>query len=830
MRSIANTLWNAVIPRKIERGSLRWKLTLGFAAVIGLTTCVGIIAVFSQIYARNIVSNLLDKNVRIADLTLQSDVAMLNGWRYEKELLVHHQVLGFDEIKNRYLMLVHRLESNINDNMDRIRELTISSGIILDTQAVNQAMGLSKDAFLTIIDLLDQRIRPDAGLVDQLHQKSAEIEVALGTSGLEALKLDSMTIDSREKTYLLRGLDKEADDVREAVTRFKADIASSGVDSSKKLTLQTAADGYAALFQQLAVVDGRIAVATETYIASKHKVEIVLDKLHDDAVLDESEARGQMDRSVVATLWTTLGAGVSAAGLGLIVALFVSRRITGGVGECLNFAQRVAEGDLDARLEGLKQDEFGALANGLNRMAERLAETNAVKLREVAGRERAQTALRRANEELELRVLDRTHELSAQNEKLEGEITWRTQATEELDRIFTLAEDIISTAGLDGYYKRVNPAFERLLGYSSMELLAEPLVSFVHSDDREAISTAVRHAFGGEKTLGAEGRWRCKDGTYKWIQWNAVAVPSEQLIYATGRDVTQMKRAEDELEQKNKQLMGISHQAGMAEVATSVLHNVGNVLNSLSVSSALISEWVRESKVVNLSKVVALMSEHTNDLGTFLTNDPKGKQVPGYLCQLAEHMVNEQPIVVDEVALLCQNIEHIKEIILMQQSYAKISGFVETAKVSDLVEDALRMNVGSLLRHEVEVRREFDDVPPINTEKHKVLQILVNLMRNAKHACNESGREDKLMTLRIAMCVDQVRISVLDNGIGIPPKNLTRIFNHGFTTRKDGHGFGLHSAVLAAVELGGSLSAHSDGLGHGAIFTLELPLKPSGNN
>jgi signal transduction histidine kinase len=137
------------------------------------------------------------------------------------------------------------------------------------------------------------------------------------------------------------------------------------------------------------------------------------------------------------------------------------------------------------------------------------------------------------------------------------------------------------------------------------------------------------------------------------------------------------------------------------------------------------------------------------------------------------------------------------------------------------------MNVGSLQRHEVEVLREFDDVPPINTEKHKVLQILVNLVRNAKYACDESGREEKLITLRIARCDDQVRISVVDSGIGIPPENLTRIFNHGFTTRKDGHGFGLHSAVLAAAELGGSLSAHSDGLGHGAIFTLELPLKPS---
>jgi hypothetical protein len=138
MRNIANTLRNAVIPWKIERGSLRWKLTLGFAAVIGLAACVGIIAVFSQIHARNIVGNLLDKNVRIADLSLQSDAAMLNAWRYEKELLVRHQVLGFDEMKNRYLMLVHRLESDINDNMDRIRESTISSDIILDTKAVNR--------------------------------------------------------------------------------------------------------------------------------------------------------------------------------------------------------------------------------------------------------------------------------------------------------------------------------------------------------------------------------------------------------------------------------------------------------------------------------------------------------------------------------------------------------------------------------------------------------------------------------------------------------------------------------------------------------------------
>jgi signal transduction histidine kinase len=264
----------------------------------------------------------------------------------------------------------------------------------------------------------------------------------------------------------------------------------------------------------------------------------------------------------------------------------------------------------------------------------------------------------------------------------------------------------------------------------------------------------------------------------------------------------------------------------MAEVATSVLHNVGNVLNSVNVSSTLVSNQVRKSKVANLSKVVALLNEHAADLGAFLTSDPRGKQLPGYLGQLAEHLVGEQDTVLKELNLLHENIEHIKDIVVMQQSYARISGVVETVKISDLVEDALRLNLGALQRHGVEVVREFEDVPLMDVEKHKILQILVNLVRNAKYACDESPNPDKRMTLRVTKSDGHVKIAIIDNGIGIPAENLIRIFNHGFTTRKDGHGFGLHSAVLTAMELGGSLRVHSDGPGKGATFTLELPYKP----
>jgi signal transduction histidine kinase len=150
---------------------------------------------------------------------------------------------------------------------------------------------------------------------------------------------------------------------------------------------------------------------------------------------------------------------------------------------------------------------------------------------------------------------------------------------------------------------------------------------------------------------------------------------------------------------------------------------------------------------------------------------------------------------------------------------------VEEVAVVDMVEDAIRMNEGALTRHKVALQRRFADQPRIVTDKHKVLQILVNVLRNAKYACDESGREDKQITVRIEEILDEIHISVADNGVGIAKDVMPRLFNHGFTTRQSGHGFGLHGAALAARELGGTLSADSAGPGKGATFILTLPFK-----
>ena len=254
-----------------------------------------------------------------------------------------------------------------------------------------------------------------------------------------------------------------------------------------------------------------------------------------------------------------------------------------------------------------------------------------------------------------------------------------------------------------------------------------------------------------------------------------------------------------------------SRQAGMAEVATNVLHNVGNILNSVNISASLVTERVKQSKAPGLIRVAALLQEKGAAVGDFIANDERGKRIPEYLTSLGEQLLGDQKMALEELASLRDNLEHIKDTVAMQQSYAKLCGVTETVAVADLVEDSLRLNAGAFVRHGVTLRREFGEVPPITVDKHKVLQILVNLVRNAKYACDESGRTDKLITLRIEKAPAGVRICVIDNGVGIPAENMSRIFTHGFTTRADGHGFGLHSGALAAQELGGSLRVTATG-------------------
>ena len=303
----------------------------------------------------------------------------------------------------------------------------------------------------------------------------------------------------------------------------------------------------------------------------------------------------------------------------------------------------------------------------------------------------------------------------------------------------------------------------------------------------------------------------------------------EQRVSERTRELREQIAAKElahtELAEAQQDLIVASREAGMAEVATGVLHNVGNVLNSVNVSSTLIRDKLRRSEISSLSKLRDLLRQHEADLGAFLTTDPKGRLVPGFMIQLAERLEQEHTALEEEQRQLVGNVEHINEIVAMQQNYARVSGFLEQVSIASLLNDALQMNAAGLTRHGVRVVRHYAEVPPLILDKHKVLQILVNLLHNAKYALDASLSQDRQLTLGISLNGgDCVKVTVADNGIGIPPENLTRVFSHGFTTRRGGHGFGLHSGANAAREMGGQLTAHSEGLGTGATFILELPI------
>ncbi|MDB6055402.1 MAG: Multi-sensor signal transduction histidine kinase [Verrucomicrobiales bacterium] len=380
----------------------------------------------------------------------------------------------------------------------------------------------------------------------------------------------------------------------------------------------------------------------------------------------------------------------------------------------------------------------------------------------------------------------------------------------------------------------VNPAFTRMTGYESGESIGRsPRFLQGPRTDREVTRRLRKNLENGDVFQGVTVNYR-KDGSEFHLEWQIAPIreSSGKITHfvAIQRDISQRKKADSDLEEANRQLREASRQAGMAEVATSVLHNIGNVLNSVNVSCSVVSEKVRRSAIASVSRSAEMLKEHRDDLGSFMTSDPVGQKLPVFLEKLAKRLVEEQSVILSELQLLIQNIDHIKDIVAVQQDHAKhVNGAQETITPRQLVEDALRMNHSSLARHEIAIEREYGDVPAFSFEKHKVLQILVNLIRNAKHALSDSARVDKKLTLRVVAEEGGVSIGVGDNGVGIPAENMSKIFAYGFTTRKGGHGFGLHGSVLAAQEMGGSLTARSEGPGKGTFFTLKLPVTQLGN-
>ncbi|WP_375765983.1 ATP-binding protein [Archangium gephyra] len=284
-----------------------------------------------------------------------------------------------------------------------------------------------------------------------------------------------------------------------------------------------------------------------------------------------------------------------------------------------------------------------------------------------------------------------------------------------------------------------------------------------------------------------------------------------------------------ELKEVHQRLVDTARRAGMAEVATHVLHNVGNVLNSVTTSALVARERLDGLKLEQVGRVVELLEAHQSGLARFLTEDERGKNVLPFLRRLSRHMLEEQQELRELLEDVGRYTDHIATIVRMQQRHARTPQVQEPVSLAQLVQDALRISADGLARFHIQVERSLADLPPVMADKHKVLTILLNLISNAINAMEALPAEKQRLRVTLERPSERlVRIEIRDHGVGIAPELLTRIFQYGFTTREEGHGFGLHSSALAAQEMGGSLKAQSEGPGHGATFVLELPFLPAG--
>jgi signal transduction histidine kinase len=295
----------------------------------------------------------------------------------------------------------------------------------------------------------------------------------------------------------------------------------------------------------------------------------------------------------------------------------------------------------------------------------------------------------------------------------------------------------------------------------------------------------------------------------------------------TGNLETMVFERTKELRVAQKDLVDKAHKAGMADIAAGTLHNVGNILNSVKVSLEVLGAKTNDLPLQEFIKANELLKENLDSIEIFIRDDPRGKKLLLYYLQIEEPFKKASAQIQRNFQRLSEKVNTISDVIAAQQNYAGVGGLTEKVILTDIVEDALLIQSGSIERHGLSVIKEFHETPEILVQKTKLVHILVNLIKNAKDSMVGMDPEKKTLRISIQNENGSIFIRIKDAGCGIAGENLNKIFSYGFTTKKDGHGFGLHSSVNYMKEMGGEMWAESEGVGRGAQFVLKFPQKLS---
>jgi hypothetical protein len=364
---------------------------------------------------------------------------------------------------------------------------------------------------------------------------------------------------------------------------------------------------------------------------------------------------------------------------------------------------------------------------------------------------------------------------------------------------------------------QINP-LDLTLSYSNF-------LDLIHPDDRVQVKEGIENALVEKIGFDFETKIRNKEDEYRWFRIILKPDTRENQISGVIIDINNRKESEQKIRQLHSALLTTARLAGMSEVATSILHNVRNVLNSINVSVVTIKQNSTQLHHKKLASVVDMIKANIHQLNDFLLQDQKGKLILPYLEHLAKNLREEYQINMEEFPFIEKKLKHIKEIVDTQQSLSGVLGVSEKVNILELLDNSIEM---SSVRHPeiLLTKKDTSKIKEILSEKSKLLQILTNLLRNAKESVleNVTNKPKKIAILVNRVDENKIKIRVKDNGVGVSVENINKIFSFGFTTKINGHGFGLHSSALSAKELGGSLNVQSAGINQGAEFILILPI------
>lgn len=408
------------------------------------------------------------------------------------------------------------------------------------------------------------------------------------------------------------------------------------------------------------------------------------------------------------------------------------------------------------------------------------------------------------------------------------DISARKRAEEERDRFFTLSSDLVSVAGFDGHFKRVNAAFTTTLGYTAEEMMSRPWTEFVHPDDLDKTIDEGLKIVSGSRGVSFENRYRCKDGSYKWLSWTSVPVMNEGLIYAIARDMTESKQAQDELQEAMRsekaaheslksaqsQLVQSEKLAGLGQMVAGVAHEINNPLSFVSNNVAVLQRDIKA-----LTQLLGMYSQADALLAE------KDAALLGQIKDLSERMdlAYTQKNMSELLDRSREGLRRIQQIVKDLRDFARLDeSDLHEIDLNSGIKSTVNIILGKAKKKRVQVDMQLDPLPMVCCYPAKVNQVVMNLVSNAIDAAPEGGK----VTINTASKEEQIHIVVSDNGPGVPQHIRGRIFDPFFTTKPIGEGTGLGLSISYGIvrDHGGTIEV-GDAPGGGAMFDVTLPKK-----